>query len=58
MILLYRFNMGRGRTAPMDRPHIYVHRSVKLRMEAKKLRGGPYLPKLTNWAKLKPIYVD
>ena len=42
----------------MDNPHIFVHRSVKMRMEAKGLKGGLYKPRLTNWDDRKPIFVD
>ena len=51
-------NLGRGRTAPTDEPNILVHRSVKLRMENKHLKGGPYKPRLTNWDKVNLVFVD
>ena len=55
---MYRLNLGRGRTAPMDNPHILVHRSVKMRMEAKDLPGGPYKPRAIWGHPMQPIYVD
>ncbi|KAI0354699.1 hypothetical protein OH77DRAFT_1425794 [Trametes cingulata] len=49
-------NMGSGRVVPKRHKPFYVHRSVKLRMEAKGLKGGPYMPraKYIN----EPIWVD
>lgn len=38
-------NRGDGRVVPKRHSPFYVHRSVKLRMEAKNLPGGPYMPK-------------
>ncbi|KAI9444606.1 hypothetical protein H4582DRAFT_2108483 [Lactarius indigo] len=44
-----RMNLGKGRTVPEPIPEngekIYVHRSVKIRMEAEGLKGGKYVPK-------------
>ncbi|KAH9932123.1 uncharacterized protein BXZ73DRAFT_101498 [Epithele typhae] len=53
------FNMGRGRAVPLDleRPYAYVHRSVKHRMEAANLKGGPYKPK-ASFGDVKMVFVD
>ncbi len=50
-------NLGCGRAVPPHTEPLYVHRSVKLREEAKDLPGGPYKPK-ANYGGLQPIYVD
>ncbi|KAI0673865.1 hypothetical protein C8Q78DRAFT_969172 [Trametes maxima] len=49
-------NMGHGRLVPKRHNPFYVHRSVKLRMEAKNLKGGPYVPKARYIQ--EPIWVD
>ncbi|KAL7285026.1 hypothetical protein ACG7TL_000116 [Trametes sanguinea] len=49
-------NLGRGRVVPTHYEPFYVHRSVKLRMEAKNLAGGPYTPKAQYVS--EPIWVD
>ena len=48
--------MGKGRHVPKRHKPFYVHRSVKLRMEAKDLAGGPYAPRATF--KHEPVWVD
>ena len=53
-----RLNLGKGRTAPADKPDILVHRSVRDRMENKHLEGGPYMPRLTNWDEMDPVFID
>ena len=54
---LVRLSQG-GLTELGDKPHILVHRSVKLRMENKHLEGGPYMPRLTNWDEMDPVFID
>ncbi|KAI9066492.1 hypothetical protein FKP32DRAFT_1601720 [Trametes sanguinea] len=49
-------NMGQGRVVPKRHTPFYVHRSVKVRMEAKGLVGGPYTPK-AHYVH-EPIWVD
>ncbi|OSD00889.1 hypothetical protein PYCCODRAFT_1436952 [Trametes coccinea BRFM310] len=49
-------NMGQGRVVPKRHTPFYVHRSVKVRMEAKGLVGGPYVPKARYVH--EPIWVD
>ncbi|RDX42988.1 hypothetical protein OH76DRAFT_1361801 [Lentinus brumalis] len=49
-------NMGKGRHVPKRHKPFYVHRSVKLRMEAKDVVGGPYVPKAIF--KHDPVWVD
>ena len=49
-------NLGHGRVVPKHHQPFYVHRSVKLRLEAKNLKGGPYKPK-AQYAN-EPIWVD
>ncbi|KAI0368947.1 hypothetical protein BV20DRAFT_947314 [Pilatotrama ljubarskyi] len=49
-------NLGRGRVVPKHHEPFYVHRSVKLRMEAKGLQGGPYTPRAQYVN--EPIWVD
>ncbi|KAI8981358.1 hypothetical protein BD414DRAFT_549728 [Trametes punicea] len=49
-------NMGYGRLVPKRHEPFYVHRSVKLRMQAKDLEGGPYIPKAQFVH--EPIWVD
>ncbi|KAI8981359.1 hypothetical protein BD414DRAFT_492433 [Trametes punicea] len=49
-------HLGRGRVVPKHHEPFYVHRSVKLRMEAKALNGRPYRPK-AEYAN-EPIWVD
>ncbi|KAI0333978.1 hypothetical protein GY45DRAFT_1243335 [Cubamyces sp. BRFM 1775] len=49
-------NMGRGRVVPKRHAPFYVHRSVKIRMEAKDLEEGPYLPKAQYMR--EPTWVD
>ncbi|KAI0658451.1 hypothetical protein C8Q70DRAFT_196246 [Cubamyces menziesii] len=49
-------NMGRGRVVPKRHQPFYVHRSVKVRMEAKDLEDGPYLPKAQYIR--EPTWVD
>jgi len=48
--LFHRVNMGRSREIPRDvrekRAKMYVHRSVKIRMEAEGLNDGRYMPKM------------
>ncbi|KAI0756454.1 hypothetical protein C8Q80DRAFT_1128679 [Daedaleopsis nitida] len=51
-------NLGRGRIIPPEAPHFFVHRSVKMRMEAKNLPGGPYKPRAIWGQSMQPIYVD
>ena len=53
-----RMNLGRGRTVPQGKhqPAFYVHRSVKLRMEAEDLEGGPYEP-MAEFG-IEPTWVD
>ncbi|KAH9160875.1 hypothetical protein EDB89DRAFT_2116984 [Lactarius sanguifluus] len=45
----WKMNMGKGRTVPKpireNGEKVYVHRSVKIRMEAEGLKGGKYVPK-------------
>ncbi|KAI9455939.1 hypothetical protein BJY52DRAFT_1384548 [Lactarius psammicola] len=45
----WKMNLGEGRAVPKpireSREKIYVHRSVKIRMEAEGLEGGKYVPK-------------
>ncbi|KAH8987362.1 hypothetical protein EDB86DRAFT_2808911 [Lactarius hatsudake] len=45
----WKMNLGAGRTVPEPIPEngekIYVHRSVKIRMEAEGLKDGKYVPK-------------
>ncbi|KAH9897659.1 hypothetical protein C8Q73DRAFT_366292 [Cubamyces lactineus] len=53
---LCRMNMGRGRVVPKRHQPFYVHRSVKVRMEAKDLEDGPYLPKAQYIR--EPTWVD
>ena len=39
-------NMGRAREIPRQKAHpVYVHRSMKMRMEAERARGGVYEPR-------------
>jgi len=49
ILILYRMNLGRPREIPRavreKREKIYVHRSVKIRMEAEGLDGGKYVPR-------------
>ncbi|KAL1951075.1 hypothetical protein VTO73DRAFT_224 [Trametes versicolor] len=52
----YRFNLGHGRDVPPTE-QFYLHRSVKYRMDAKDLPGGPYKPR-ARWGSMKPTYVD
>ena len=52
-----RLSLGKGRTAPEDRPQILVHKSVEFRMQDENLKGGPYKPRLINWDRLEPDYV-
>ena len=41
-----RMNLGKPRKiAKQHKEGVYVHRSVKIRMEAEKLRGGEYTPR-------------
>ncbi|KAJ8487602.1 hypothetical protein ONZ51_g4075 [Trametes cubensis] len=49
-------NLGHGRVVPKHHQPFYVHRSVKLRLEAKNLKGGPYKPKAQYIN--EPIWVD
>ncbi|KAI0368948.1 hypothetical protein BV20DRAFT_434793 [Pilatotrama ljubarskyi] len=49
-------NRGTGRVVPKRHKPFYVHRSVKLRMEAKGLKDGPYMPKAQYIN--EPIWVD
>ncbi|KAL1951077.1 hypothetical protein VTO73DRAFT_226 [Trametes versicolor] len=49
-------NMGTGRVVPKRHSPFYVHRSVKLRMEATDLPGGPYVPKAQFVT--EPTWVD
>ncbi|KAI0640162.1 hypothetical protein C8Q77DRAFT_114336 [Trametes polyzona] len=49
-------NRGQGRLVPKRHQPFYVHRSVKLRMEARDLPGGPYLP-MARYVN-EPIWVD
>ncbi|KAI0333977.1 hypothetical protein GY45DRAFT_1318837 [Cubamyces sp. BRFM 1775] len=53
----YRFNLGRGRDVPPEERFL-VHRSVKYRLDAKDLKGGPYKPRACWPSSVKPIYVD
>ncbi|CCL98902.1 uncharacterized protein FIBRA_00909 [Fibroporia radiculosa] len=50
-------NLGGGREIPEHQP-FYVHRSVKTRLEAHDLEGGPYKPKCANFDRMQPIWVD
>jgi hypothetical protein len=45
-VIVLRMNRGRYREIPEPAPGhvIYVHRSVKTRMEAEGLEGGKYAP--------------
>ncbi|KAI0778878.1 hypothetical protein BD413DRAFT_120574 [Trametes elegans] len=52
----HTLNMGYGRTVPKRHRPFYVHRSVKLRMEAKDLKDGPYIPKAQYVN--EPVWVD
>jgi hypothetical protein len=49
VIVLLRVNLGRPRGIPgpvrEKKEKIFVHRSVKARMEAEGLKGGKYEPK-------------
>lgn len=49
VIFLLRVNLGRGRQVPNPvcerKEKIFVHRSVKTRMDADCLEGGKYNPK-------------
>ncbi|KAH9854308.1 hypothetical protein C2E23DRAFT_68019 [Lenzites betulinus] len=49
-------NRGSGRLVPKRHTPFYVHRSVKLRMEAKGLPDGPYIPNAQYVN--EPIWVD
>ena len=51
-------NPDKALTAPADKPHIMVHRSVKLRMQIQGVQGSPYRPRLADWDELEPIFVD
>ena len=48
--------MGRGGLVPKHHTPFLVHRSVKLRMEADKLKGGKYMPRAQYVN--EPIWVD
>ena len=50
-------NLGRGRHVPKHHTPFFVHRSVRTRMQAKGLKGGPYRPKAAYGAH-EPIWVE
>ncbi|KAI0778877.1 hypothetical protein BD413DRAFT_465419 [Trametes elegans] len=52
----FTMNLGHGRVVPKHHEPFYVHRSVKMRMETKDLKGGPYNPKAKYIS--EPIWVD
>lgn len=56
MSFLIRMNWGQGRQIRNQNKYgVKIHRSVKLRMEADHLKGGPYYPKAL--LEVKPTWV-
>lgn len=49
-------NFGKGRVIPQQALGFNVHRTVKIRMEAKDLKGGKYVPRARFTC--EPTWVD
>ena len=56
----FRMNLGKGRIVPHGKHHreFYMHRSVKIRMEAEGLPGGKYKPHAQYGHCAPPTWVD